>query len=268
MLNHHDPLRIAHCRRHTLQCGMLHQRPGRTNQRALSAIHTTRNIHALVKRRSNGGPASTADKLNRGDFLHLFTNPDAFSAENTFGSITDQSRTRQVAQFSAEPLACGTLADTVLLRKQTEVAVTAFRTVKAIVRVIGKQKLQQNPAGADHFLRIGMDPHSLRHGIGTRGNQPISLRTLDLYNTDPAGSGRRHTRQMAKRRNANTDTGQCGKNRFPLLGINDPVVHSNLKHNIPFNPSAQRHEIYKHSDTLRTRCISADQSGAGSGANR
>ena len=230
MLDHHALFRIAHRRGNAVQRRVLHQSSRRTDQRTLSAADTARNIHALMKCGRDDRPPRASDEADGGNFLNLLAHAHAFAAKNAFGCIADNASSGQVAQFLPEPFARRALADAVFLRERTQTAVTAFLTVKTIVRMIRKKKLQQSSAGIDDLPRIRKNPHSLRNGIRAGRNQAVALRPLDFHNADPAGAHRRQVRQMTECRNADADARQSGKNRLPLLSIDNPVVDSNFKH--------------------------------------
>ena len=115
-----------------------------------------------------------------------------------------------------------TLADAQLFGQRLKLAVAVPHAIKAVVRVIGQEQLDNRLAGLHGSGRMGPNLHALVGGISTTRHQ--SALPLDFDHAHSASAARRQAVDMTKRRHLDAGSPQSGQKHLAFLRRNRPAV--------------------------------------------
>ena len=162
------------------------QRAGGADHDALAAGHAGNVVEGLLKRAGDVGvhtPVVGADHRH----ILLTASGHAATAENAFVVVPHQMGGGAIRLIMRpEAVVASGILHPVIPAKLLQLAIAGTHAGEALLFMGGEQQLQGGAAGLLHLGGVGLNFHSLRHGINAGGHQAAGAGSL--HHADAAGA--------------------------------------------------------------------------------
>ena len=171
---------------------------GRTEDTALSAVHTLGGSNLTVKCRHNHGVRSTMRKSESAYALQFAADTHTVAAENTFVRIADNGRRTEVQRAFLPVILEADFRHTEAKRQRLQITVTALDTGGTVSAVSCQKQFNDHLPVFFQFSGIGEDLHTVSWLLRAGCKHPSSA---VLHRTQATGTERGELRVITKCRN-------------------------------------------------------------------
>jgi hypothetical protein len=177
---------------------------------------------------------STVVGIHHANALNVIANSHTPAAQNAFGTVTNDRRTRTVDHILGSDPFEPEFADLDLFTEVLQLAVLISVAAQTIFGMVRQNQFIQDFPDLPDFGRIGFDNHSFFDFRNT-GSHQVS-RTFHLYNADSAGAYLMDIFKIAKMRNKYVVVFGGLENGRSFFSLNSFIVDGkrNKSHNVNF----------------------------------
>ena len=227
-------------------------RPGRTVDTALAAVHTAGLGNRAVERSRDQGVRPSSRKLQNAEPLQLRAGPHAVAAKNTLVHVPDDRRRTGVNRAHIPRVMIWHGGDIHLMRQILQPAVPTLRTGRAVPVMRAQKQLNNHLPVLLKTDRICINCHPVPRNLRAGRKH---LPPLVLHHAESAGSEGRHLRQIAQSRDVDPRFADDGQHILLICEGNTPSIDCHDPHLSPLLSTRYRsRQTHSSPGSFRSGC--------------